>query len=726
MSYRDDDSAAESGGGGGGKKRVWTTEEDELLKAAVAKYGERAWSRIADELPGRIGKQCRDRWCNHLSPDLDKKKWTEEDDEKLFDAVNRLGNQWAEISRRVLPGRSDLSIKNRYYSRLRREHRRAESMGFSIPKELEKQVVSPRKNALPPDALLEDAIAGIQASDGPIKKKVKLSNSEKKSAAKMKNGKRKVTASTKRAVNVNSSSIPVPPLPRPLKSVISGSNSTIFNAMQLPPMPPFEMFGSKMVGSTPNPSMNGLPMPNLPQSGDSGSPAESNPANLTSFFSAHNPYQWNMPPSFPGSSSMIFPHPYSPITSLSTTPVPSPPRSPASHPVSMSVPAGLPPFASLGPNAAVSNTNSNSVPTGTATTSTNSGTTNADSTSRPTSPTFPIPGPSPALGPPIFSNINFWPYVSGPPSNQMNDSSNSLPTSGGTSPIPSSFGTAGTSLLNAASKDGGGAHSSSSGPDAQASDLFNSMTTFSRLFAPRGTSPSSSPTNGPLSLPPSNKAGTSLAQHTEWFPTIGSRGLEYRQHFRPIYGQADALFNELPPAATNVRLAHANGGSLMGTIANTLTNMATTMKKRTKKTSKDGGPNTGRWTAEEQKRFEEAIAKFGTSDWTSVTEYVKSRTVTQVRSHAQKYFMKRDPAKAAAVAAAVAAEGGSIITGGSETSPSAGTSGLDSREVSDNEQATNEQEDDGEADEEIQDVSNAASMNMGILAAASEMQQQAN
>lgn len=115
------------------KKRAWTANEDALLRTMVQAHGERCWSKIADELKAfsptsdRIGKQCRDRWCHHLSPELDKKEWTEEEDEKLRLAVDRIGRQWAEISRTVLPKRSDLAIKNRHYARLRRENRRLES-----------------------------------------------------------------------------------------------------------------------------------------------------------------------------------------------------------------------------------------------------------------------------------------------------------------------------------------------------------------------------------------------------------------------------------------------------------------------------------------------------------------------------------------------------------------------------------------------------------------------
>ena len=43
------------------------------------------WSVIAAQLPGRIGKQCRERWFNHLDPDIKKGDWTPDEDAVLFE-----------------------------------------------------------------------------------------------------------------------------------------------------------------------------------------------------------------------------------------------------------------------------------------------------------------------------------------------------------------------------------------------------------------------------------------------------------------------------------------------------------------------------------------------------------------------------------------------------------------------------------------------------------------
>ncbi|KAK6143236.1 hypothetical protein DH2020_023584 [Rehmannia glutinosa] len=104
-------------------KGQWTTDEDRLLIRLVKKYGERKWSVIAQMLNGRIGKQCRERWHNHLRPDIKKDVWTEEEDKILIDIHARVGNKWAEIAR-SLPGRIENSIKNHWNATKRRQFSR--------------------------------------------------------------------------------------------------------------------------------------------------------------------------------------------------------------------------------------------------------------------------------------------------------------------------------------------------------------------------------------------------------------------------------------------------------------------------------------------------------------------------------------------------------------------------------------------------------------------------
>lgn len=94
------------------KGGVWKNSEDEILKAAVQKYGKQQWARVASLLNRKTAKQCKARWHEWLDPSVRKVDWSREEEEKLLHLAKLMPAQWKTIG--PLVGRTATQCQEHY------------------------------------------------------------------------------------------------------------------------------------------------------------------------------------------------------------------------------------------------------------------------------------------------------------------------------------------------------------------------------------------------------------------------------------------------------------------------------------------------------------------------------------------------------------------------------------------------------------------------------------
>ncbi|OMJ91122.1 hypothetical protein SteCoe_6386 [Stentor coeruleus] len=112
------------------KNTSWTPDEDKILASIVILKNKKTWSAISKEINNKVhnymnirnGKQCRERWANHLDPNLNREPWSNEEDEIIVMKQIQSGNKWSDISKLLL-GRTENQVKNRWKSLLAKAKR---------------------------------------------------------------------------------------------------------------------------------------------------------------------------------------------------------------------------------------------------------------------------------------------------------------------------------------------------------------------------------------------------------------------------------------------------------------------------------------------------------------------------------------------------------------------------------------------------------------------------
>ncbi|OHT14988.1 hypothetical protein TRFO_42796 [Tritrichomonas foetus] len=119
-------------GSSSNSRKKFSSEEDKHLKELVEKHGAKNWDKIAELMPGRTGRQCRDRYRNYLIPGFFNGQWSQDEDDLLRVKYHEFGPQWAKMTP-FFHGRSANSLKNRWNYFVCRTSPSSSPSGSSVP-----------------------------------------------------------------------------------------------------------------------------------------------------------------------------------------------------------------------------------------------------------------------------------------------------------------------------------------------------------------------------------------------------------------------------------------------------------------------------------------------------------------------------------------------------------------------------------------------------------------
>ncbi|XP_013401217.1 cell division cycle 5-like protein [Lingula anatina] len=129
------------------KGGVWRNTEDEILKAAVMKYGKNQWARIASLLHRKTAKQCKARWFEWLDPSIKKTEWSREEEEKLLHLAKLMPTQWRTIA--PIIGRTAAQCLEHYEFLLDKAQNREQEESSDDPRKLKPGEIDPNPETKP-------------------------------------------------------------------------------------------------------------------------------------------------------------------------------------------------------------------------------------------------------------------------------------------------------------------------------------------------------------------------------------------------------------------------------------------------------------------------------------------------------------------------------------------------------------------------------------------------